>query len=381
MATYDRFWDLHVAGPGGWYDFAGSIAEQERYQCARHEHSLPESVNLILPHHPTVPTRIDSTSLFVNQLPARGYVTSAATVDEINRGAVDDDVRQIVRWLCAPGHRGKLRINSHGDGAGNLGMASSDTGAVTWFHAGAIPHWLSANGLPEGGLSGTPRAEGLVTVAVAACMAARSSSAPATVDNSGTNSTSAPGSAVARIVDAFRDLRALGIEVTGSNEITIMGGRTQFTYREGSGTALSTGGRLQRSLGVGPKQIPEGGAWRDIDNKPYARISVPQGWKVRAHLPGTFAISIPVQYAIRAGGKNPSQNPSSGWEIDTPLGVVEVPPGWMVRKAERIIVTPLGWTFEPSSGMREGWICHQGIQGGALEERVAHSPFKVRQLT
>src|SRR5215813_6747142 len=49
MADYDRFWELHVIAPNGWYDFANGIAGQHKHQVEQHAAQLQGSMMLLEP--------------------------------------------------------------------------------------------------------------------------------------------------------------------------------------------------------------------------------------------------------------------------------------------------------------------------------------------
>jgi hypothetical protein len=389
MATYDRFWDLHVTAPNGWYDFAGSIGEQERYQKAKHSGHLPESMNLVWPSTPPAATNIASCSLMIGQrLPTKGYVCSAVTTSELQACKTNEDFATLARWIGDGAHEGKLRINCHGDGMGHIGMAdgAASTATMSWIDPAAVGEWLFQNGLGAGGTGGTKRAAGLMTVSVAVCMAARYGTTPATLNATATSSEAAPNSAVARVVQGLRQRGIFGVEVTGSNEITMMAGRDQYAYVDDFGkTQTGQGGQLHRVLGMGAQQLPQGGGWIDFNSSRETGINVPipTGWKVAPYLRGTYALTIPLTFMrIDPIPKNGSRNPSGGWEIKSASATVSVPEGWIVDVPKRLLVTPLGWTYSPpTTSGNEGYLVNRSLTQGRFEERLAHSPLKVREIT
>jgi hypothetical protein len=382
VANYDRYWDLHITGITGWYDFAPQIDEQMFYQVTTHPGELPNGRILINPPNPRVPSVVTALPIGGMNLPAAGYVASVVALDNISNHNVNADVQALAAWINDTGHVGKMRLNCHGNGRGQIGMGTAGMPApVTWIDASHVVAWLIANGLAAvhtttvASLAGSKREYGLVTLSVAVCMAARYETTPATMNLMGTNSSAAPASAVAQIVTSLRTAGIRGVEVTGSNEITVMGSFALGLH--------STPGQLVRVLGLGMNQVPDGGGWA-IDRKDGVfSITVPNGWNVSSNWASRGGtVNIPTGFQFRAFPTNTGNHPSNGWElIDNAKGVtVTVPEGWIVDRQNRTILPPLGWHVRPNFGWNTGGRIESDPLPSPME-RLAHSPAKVRDIS
>ncbi len=395
MPAYTRFWDLHLTGQGGFYEFTSLIQEQLEYQAVGPEVAggnarFTKSVNLITPPLDS-PGVIQNVRLGAVTLPDSCVVASMLDLNKLANTPTysDPDLHTLVTWINDPTGVGKLRINCHGDGMGQIGMGdkptflSKFTGGpkMTWIVAGHLVDLLVANGLGASAptspsLAGPKKGNGLITISLAICMGARFGATPATADPAAPNSKSAPGSAVSLIISRLRHYGARGVEVTGSNEITMM-------------SNPGHNGQLGRTLGVGMNQVP--GGW-DLDPGPV--ITVPAPFDVSTG--GGGGIGIPPGWSIDAGPSNPSRQPSRGWVLAPgpgqpglnsfifPGGKCEVPAGWIVDSGARLIHPPRGWvvtTRGPSSG---GQLTPDPATSGEivmLWERLAHSAAKVREVS
>lgn len=387
MASYDRYLELHITGTNGFYDFAPSIRDQRTYQSNTHGARLPTTRTLVAPDDLRMPGPIHALPL-PPDLPDAGYVASMVTVTDLAARTIHPTTQALAAWVNDPAHIGKLRVNAHGDGVGQIGMADG-TGAlfpVTWVNASEIVAWLAANGLAAiptargDSLAGSKNQRGLITVNLAVCMGGRSGVTPATMNFLQTNSNPAPGSAVDQIARACAARGMTGIEVTGSNEITMDG-------------ASGVAGQWGRTFGLGGRQVPElvrrGGrpvVW-DIRRPAVGRVEVvvPDGWTVE---PAWFGrpggtLSPPAGFTAWAAS---GATPSAGWVIRNPVSQdqIEVPPGWIGDSTRGVIVPPLGFKLT-SNGARHGGILANIIEPNApftgMGQRMAHSAAKVRVIS
>lgn len=373
MAEYDRFWELHVIAPNGWYDFANGIAGQHNHQLEQHAAKLLGSMMLVTPLDAKGADTVTPVALGGRHPPQSGYVASAVSATEIIAATVSADVQALVSWVNDPGHVGKLRINAHGDGMGRLGMADSAAhdAAMTWMNGDAVAAWLAANGLTAAAsewvssLAGKKKRNGLVTITMAVCMGARHGAAASQMNLSGTSSSPAPNSVVARVVGELRRRKLTGIEVTGSNELTII---------------HSQSGKFYRSVGMPPL----GGGWDTSADR--MSIKVPIGWTVKPNWirPGG-EIEIPKRYAYRPLPENTQRSSFNGWELyvaGDAEDTVTIYTGWSVDPPRRVLEPPLGWRVKSGGTDRAGtiWRMPGGRDEGAVE-LLAHSAAKVREIS
>ena len=173
---YDRFWDIHVTGSNGWYDFAGAIPDMADYTVNRMGGYLnaPGSVRLIANPLPNVRGVLAAAPL-AGPLPDQGYVASMVSITDIQNQAVAPTVQAILNWVGNAYHSGKIRINCHGDTDGGLLFMHTDAARsnpdVCFF--GSIADWLAANGLPKVAFRSMWRKLGknfgLATISLAVC--------------------------------------------------------------------------------------------------------------------------------------------------------------------------------------------------------------------
>jgi hypothetical protein len=369
MADYDRFWELHVIALNGWYDFANGITGQHNHQIEQHTAKLQGSMLLLTPLGAAGAATVTPVALGGRNPPQSGYVASAVSAADVVAATVSADVQALVAWINDAGNIGKLRINAHGDGMGRLGMAHSAAhdAPMTWMNGDAVVVWLVANGLSAAAsewvasLAGKKKRNGLVTVT----MGARHGGAAAQMNFSGTSSSAAPNSVVARVVGELRRRKLPGIEVTGSNELTII---------------HSQSGKFYRSVGMPPL----GGGWDTSADR--MSIKVPLGWTVKPNWirPGG-EIEIPKRYAYRPLPENTQRSSFNGWELyvaGDARDIVTIYTGWSVDPQRRVLEPPLGWRVKSGGTDRAGTISRTpgGRDEGAVE-LLAHSAAKVREIS
>lgn len=398
MPAYTRFWDLHLTGQGGYYEFTSLIQEQLEYQMAApgdagKKTRFARSLNLIIPPNLDTPGVIQNLALGPVNLPADCVVASMLDLNKLANTPTyaDPDLRKLVAWVNDPAGVGKLRINCHGDGMGQLGMGDKPTffsnllgggPRMTWVAAGHLVDVLVANGLVASNgptspsLAGPKLTNGLITISLAICMGGRFGTTPATADPAAANSRPAPRSAVSQVLTRLRNSNIRGIEVTGSNEITMM-------------SNPGHNGQLGRTLGVGMNQLPSG--W-DVDRGP--AITVPAPFNVNPA--GGGSIGIPAGWSINPGSSNPNRQPSRGWDLAPgagqpplnsnifPGGKCEVFEGWIVDETARLIHPPRGWVATSAGPNAGGQLKPNPATSGefvVLWERLAHSAAKVREVS
>ena len=373
MADYDRFWELHVIAPNGWYDFANGIAGQHSHQIEQHTAKLQGSMLLLTPLNAAGAATVTPVALGGHSLPQSGYVASAVSAADVLDATVSADVQALVAWVNDAGHIGKLRINAHGDGMGRLGMAhgAAHDALMTWMNGDAVIVWLAANGPSPvasewvASLAGKKKRNGLVTMTMAVCMGARHGGAAAQMNLSGSSSSPAPNSVVARVVAELRRRKLSGIEVTGSDELTII---------------HSQSGKFYRSVGMPPM----GGGWDTSADR--MSIKVPVGWTVKPNwIRQGGEIEVPRRYAYRPLPENTQRSSFNGWELyaaDNALDTVTIYTGWSVDPQRRVLAPPLGWRVKSGGTDRAGtiWRTPGGRDEGAVE-LLAHSAAKVREIS
>jgi hypothetical protein len=382
MASYDRVWELHLTGRNGFYDFTASIKDQRDYQLTRHPGDLLESLLLVDPTTLKKPGIIGELPIPSMGLPKKGYVATCLPVSEMLLGSAPQH-RDMVAWINDPGHVGKLRVNSHGDGMGRIGMADG-TGQdfpVHYVDADKLVEWLVASRLVRvdtlrvGSVAGKKNANGLITINLACCMGARHGTTPATMDWFAANSTPAVGSAAHKVAVALGKAGLTGVEVTASNEITM----------DGASAVLGQWGRV---FGLGGNQTPvQYASNKDVvavwDIKKVGtgvEIIVPDSWTINTGIMSAASISPPVQFvAWQAIGTTPS----AGFKIlSNDGGWVEVPAGWIVDQPAKKILPPLGFDAK-SNGSGKGGVLKSvkdDTPFTGMGQRMARSITKCRAI-
>jgi len=249
--AYQRYLDIHVHN-NGHYDFTRDIEPQRQHQESKAPHKKP--------HFET---------LFID-------------IRDLIHGVSNNTYRDYIGWvsevrpftLKGPGTKGKIRLNAHGDGQGNICMGmGKDSSAPGRYFA----RWLIKNGLalhPTAG-SSVHRSRGLATISLALCMAAHSDSAQVLKHSDGSLRRSANGSAIDQVISELKMQGHLGIEVTGSHEVV-----------------LSSSGRIRRVL-----EFPK--AWKyqtATDGDIY--IELPPGLRATVDLEGNIRIPE-CEYVLR----------------------------------------------------------------------------------
>lgn len=356
-ALYDRFLDIHIANPDGWYDFSGCIKQQQDYQTDEHESHLPTGLNLVAVDR-TGDGAICRPLVGVHTVPSRGHVAMVAGLDAVRDHTRITWFTSLVEWVNDAGHLGKLRVNCHGDGQGHIGMPSQN-GHEMFIDAGHLVSWLVANGMTH--VKGRTKLRrgnqprGLATMSLALCMAGMSGVKSAKLNFRQTSSHAAPGSVIALVLGGLRREGLRGIEVTGSNEIVKV-----------------LNGKLGRSN------------WNDLPF-PYeagpggrgSRFLVPKGWKVTSYkLQRGGELHIPTRYKLVG------TSPNAGWELRGPgRDVVYIPTGWIVDAKKRIVVPPHGWHVKSNGGTNGGVVAHDTLKYGHAWERLAGSKYKIREVS
>ena len=386
MADYDRFWELHITGTNGHYDFAPSIRDQVNHHLEAHDDKLTAKRLLVTPKDHRGPGIISRVANGDKGLPPTGYVATCISVIDMATPTNTVDDRALVAWINDPAHVGKLRINAHGNGMGQVGMADgmgSDY-KVFYQNADAVVTWLVANGLAAvttaraDSLAGKKNTNGLITVNLAVCMGARSGTTPAELNWGATNTKPADGSAADKVARALAKAGLKGVEVTASNEITMDG-------------ANGKSGQWGRTFGLGGGQAPfvfrKSGrvdAW-DIsptDDMSGAVITVPDGWHVSPNILSWGAtISPPADFDeyIAQGA-----TPSAGWHIKNKQGDrIEIPGGWLVDQPKKIIQAPLGFVAKSNGKFRGGTLSSipDASPFVGMGQRLAHSATKARVIS
>lgn len=219
----DRFLDIHLLSRDGWYDFGANIQSGQAYQSGKNGSELGPDHQILV----TAPAGGGNATLLKAKTspPERGFIAIGVRIDELEQNQVrNDEYAQLIEWVSDPSHKGKLRLNAHGAGAGHIYMHNSKInqgGArkVDDILIGHFPLWLQTHSLKQKptkthlwGLlqSNSPvRERGLVTICLALCHAANP-------DPIGLGKSALPDFSCVDLVSLLlRDRGFLGIEVTG----------------------------------------------------------------------------------------------------------------------------------------------------------------------
>jgi hypothetical protein len=353
--NYDRFLDIHIMHRGH-YDFHLDVAPQRDYQRARH--GFPQAVNLTRWGRGaalSLDKRVDLGGI------DKGYIAVAVELEKIRDASFQEGARDVLGWVGDLQRRGKLRINVHGDGQGNIAMPDDVRPFGKWLSVPAkqIARWLHANQLPIPlNELKKPRKEdpstpfwGLNTLAMALCMAARHKSEFASLEQGQAGSARAAASSVVlSCIEALRGHGYLEVEVTGSNEIVSTGG-------EGAG-------QLGRVI-----WIPRG--WETTRSGSRFEVKIPRELRVNA---AKGVIEIPERYEVRSHW--------NGWLVQAPQGELCFVPttGWQVDPAPG--GHGGGWVIQPPVG----WFAVAGHDGGGtftveLQDTDGVAPTSTEVLT
>jgi hypothetical protein len=128
---YGRFLEFHLTADSGWYDFAAQFDVQTAYQVRQLELDRQgDVVNFCNPPSPRAACELKPCLVTKEDLPDRGlarYPISRQDLVLIANGEkpeVLEDVVLLMEWICDPGARGKIRLNSHGSPGGVIWMTS-----------------------------------------------------------------------------------------------------------------------------------------------------------------------------------------------------------------------------------------------------------------
>ncbi|ACJ00099.1 hypothetical protein [Rhodospirillum centenum] len=387
MPVYTRFLEVFLTGPGGWTDFHADIKPQLQYQSTKH---ALRAVRLI-----SIRTSLfgsDVTSVVPKPPPKDvdryNYLTVAVPVADIDRGTTTPVYRTYMKWAGDLSQVGKIRINCHGDGKGNLLMGSRDRKTVDSTTARKLVAWLNANGMAAPhftGGTGLPfdkADKGFITLSMAFCMAARGASGPAFTEPIFDVVNPGPNSAVADAVDSFAALGWHGIEVTGSNEIirsssTGMQSVVMMPTTVAASTSAATfAAKPAPAVTFLPGRLPSGTG---------TTLTVPVPFKVAYDASvSKGTITVPDWYRVfRTAG---------GWRIEPPA--FHVPSGWAVEPGAGgyggTITTPFGWDVTPAPGTDAGGgissaaaslVLPSGGRPAAAVQDLRKSVVKVRSIS
>lgn len=351
--AYDRFLDVHVKN-GSNYDFEKDVQRQRLYQEQRHKFTSYDlhNANLDL--------------VLYRELRKYQYVNIAVDIGDIDKGDPSKGIRKLISWVSSPNHKGKLRINVHGDGEGNICM-DDDKGYSMEVPAAKIVTWLVSNGLQQGGAD-----KGLKTISLALCEAARFQNTPALVLPGGDSATAAAASAVSQVVGGLRQNGFHGIEVTGSNEI-----------------------------------VSTGNAGKGIKGQLGRCIDIPSYWKLSPEKEGEYSVRIRPPFSVRSDGPDSpghiwlpsryklSDRNQDGWDV-TLLGkkLYTIPStGWIAELLPSMVIIkpPVGWSVEsygiglggalrfPSKGVEKP--TKNGDGSYSIWQRLAHTSAKSRMVS
>ncbi|WP_147448943.1 hypothetical protein [Corallococcus terminator] len=159
--------------------------------------------------------------------PNSSYFTTIISMDDLARQIPSGLGEVMVRWIADWGHRGKLRVSSHGDGKGHLHMEADEVSGAR------VADWLYQNGLEENlqpigqrqDRAGLKAEHGLITINLSICMGGRAfneetqTTTPGLLQPQQRTTVPAPGSALDLLLRRLRHYRVHGIEVTGSNMV------------------------------------------------------------------------------------------------------------------------------------------------------------------
>lgn len=179
-----------------------------------------------------------------------GYISVFIDISEVKNEATNQHYATLIEWVSAPGRLGKIRLNCHGDGLGNLSMRqksiSETDGTITKgskeLCTGVnVVNWLCNNGYfsnfnlgVNSGISksrSTNRAQNFTnntiyygTIVVAACMAARGAEEeeknPSAIQDRGKSYDRAHDKSLIDIMaKTINKKRLPSIKITGAHEL------------------------------------------------------------------------------------------------------------------------------------------------------------------
>jgi hypothetical protein len=256
--------------------------------------------------------------LLSEKLSGAGYLATMVDFNDVDKAVASTFVASAVNWLV--GKPSKLRINSHGDGEGNLEMGVSATNKRK-MPTSRLVDWLAANGL-------TARGE-WKTFSVFVCMAARFKDIPAGREDA--LSSPATQSAVWDVADALREKGITGVKVTGANEV-VWG----VAHVDG----ISTTGGIQPGQAVQMIAIPQG--WTFAEGS--LTVTVPDDWKIEQLVhQGKRRIIL----SLKQAGAKVVPNPGTGWNFEAAAKKYIIPlDGWTVDQAKALLIATDGWRHQ-----------------------------------
>ena len=231
----DRFLDIHILARDGYYDFGANIKSGQSYQSAKAGGNLGPK-NEILVEAPIGGGKAIQKEV-PKVLPDKGFIAMGLKISELtNSKKVNDGHARLISWVSDPEHKGKLRINSHGAGAGRIYMHKekknlAGKNMVDECHIGNLPQWLKSHTLQEKPKKNEPwlwvipstsvvRERGLVTICLCLCHAA---------DKKYTSGNIEDLSCVDTVALLLKQHGFTGIEVTGAmNTVTVVQSREQL---------------------------------------------------------------------------------------------------------------------------------------------------------
>lgn len=316
---YDRFLDLHVTHQGH-YAFHDDVEDQIKYK--EDQNRFSELRNLT-PWGKTGSAWDPDDPIDLREMD-QGYVAATVDIGDIACATARRGVKGLLAWVGDVTQRGKIRLNVHGDGRGNISMSDAE-GNILRAPGDTIGDWLHANGLPIP-TGARPHRRGLTTLAMAICMGARHEAAGAALPLEGAKTAQAASkSVVSQCIASLRRSNYRGVEVTASNE-----------------TVLSFDGQIGRVI-----VIPRGWQLPDSDSL------VKELWFPRELLADAKSGRILIPATFKVTWIN--NRKETGWRVGTREDelcfLAEM--GWYVESGEAgggVIHPPLGWVPEPREG-------------------------------
>lgn len=370
MSSTERFWDLHVIASDGSYDFVDQIEAQIQYQHREHD-VFRDVVNLVNVNGQSHTIDGGQPNVVHALPPEGGVVSSAVTVDALNGVTACAPHTALCRWISDLEYVGKLRINAHGDGRGNVFMPP-DEGRV---NAQNIVRWLQANGL--GKPIWDPDAQevvgGLGIVCLAVCMGAMyETEAPEWSLTEGAY-VAADLSAVDRVAKSFTMIGHRFVRVTGSNEL-VTTDDGQWKRRNPLGTGMTDGWDYDDSTATDPEN-PKPVVPRNVfrvdrykgQGAPWCRLVVPAEFTACCRR-RQCAILLPRLWTI--SGENATRGPAGGgWTLVRGEHRIDIREGFIVDEERRRITVPLGFDIGGAAGSLSD------VHGGDLWRVSGHNSF------
>lgn len=347
---YERFWDLHIISSGGEYDFADQIAQQADYQQKKHKNEYSEYINYIkIKNNNKIDANNPNSGSNKDPPAGPGLVVSAATTDELISTRPNAVNRKLIQWISDIEFCGKLRINAHGDGRGNIYMPP-DHDKV---NAQNIVRWLAAGGLSQG--MWDPDAGkvmgGLATLCMAVCMGAMHEKEAPLWSNQKNAYVASDLSAIGRVAKSLGMLGNKFVRVTGSNELVVTHG--EWSRRNPFGMGMLDGWEFDMVQAADPEnprpRLPVDCFRVDRnDQAGWARLVVPSEFSVRTQK-RQCVIFLPRAWEI--DGTDATRGPGGGgWVVRRKNAAISILEGFIVDEDDRKIVLPLGFAIGGAAG-------------------------------